>query len=148
MFFNAQNESTGWTYIRPGQTDVPCVTFANVTVTGYNGVTMLTDVPANLLEWADNDGNVELPARDPLVRADTSWRAACASIRPRHSLRSARPPHLPVPAPDRSLARHPHIGHRASTRGGRGYHGRGQAKSGLAMLVPNQRHRRPRPDFG
>jgi hypothetical protein len=56
--FNAQNQSTGWTYIRPGQTDVPCVTFANATVTGYNGVTMLTDVPANLLEWADNDGNV------------------------------------------------------------------------------------------
>jgi hypothetical protein len=57
-FFNAQNQSTGWTYIRPGQTDVPCVTFANATVICYNGVTMLTDVPANLLEWADNDGNV------------------------------------------------------------------------------------------
>jgi hypothetical protein len=57
-FFNAQNQSTGWTYIRPRQTDVPCVTFANATVTGYNGVTMLTDVPANLLDWADNDGNV------------------------------------------------------------------------------------------
>jgi hypothetical protein len=53
-----KNQSTGWTYIRPGQTDVPCVTFANTTVTGYNGVTMLTDVPANLLDWANNDGNV------------------------------------------------------------------------------------------
>lgn len=57
-FYNSQNQSTGWTYIRPGQTDNPCVTFANATVTGYNGITMLTDVPANLLEWADNDGNV------------------------------------------------------------------------------------------
>jgi hypothetical protein len=57
-FFNAQNQSTGWTYIRPGQTDVPCVTFANATVAGYNGVTMLTDVPANLLDRANNDGNV------------------------------------------------------------------------------------------
>jgi hypothetical protein len=49
-FFNAQNQSTGWTYIRPRQTDILCVTFANATVTGYNGITMLTDVPVNLLE--------------------------------------------------------------------------------------------------
>jgi hypothetical protein len=68
-FFNAQNQSTGWTYIRPGQTDVPCVTFSNATVTGYNGVTMLTDVPENLLYWADNDGNV---AYEGFIEDDTS----------------------------------------------------------------------------
>jgi hypothetical protein len=38
-FYNAQNQSTGWTYIRPGQTEAPCVTFSNATVIGYNGVT-------------------------------------------------------------------------------------------------------------
>jgi hypothetical protein len=68
-FYNAQNQSTGWTYIRPGQTDTPCVTFANATVTGYNGVTMLTDVPANLLGWADNDFNV---AYEGFTEDDTS----------------------------------------------------------------------------
>jgi hypothetical protein len=58
-FFNAKSQNAGWTYIRPGQTNSPCVSFFNGTITGYSGVTMLTEVPDNLLEWANTDGNVE-----------------------------------------------------------------------------------------
>ena len=58
-FFNVKNQTAGWTYIRPGQTESPCVSFFNSTITGYSGVTMLTDVPEDLLGWANNDGNVE-----------------------------------------------------------------------------------------
>ena len=58
-FFNAKNQTAGWTYMKPGQTESPCVSFFNSTITGYSGVPMLTEVPEDLLDWANNDGNVE-----------------------------------------------------------------------------------------
>jgi hypothetical protein len=58
-FFNDKNQTAGWTYITPGQIDNPCVSFFNSTVTGYSGVTMLTDFPEELLDWANTIGNEE-----------------------------------------------------------------------------------------
>jgi len=57
-FYDANNQSAGFTYITPGQTFTPCVQFGGAVVS-YSGVTMLVDVPKQLLEWADTDGNVE-----------------------------------------------------------------------------------------
>ena len=46
-------------FIGPGQTESPCVSFSTSAMTGYSVVTMLTEVPEDLLEWANKDGNVE-----------------------------------------------------------------------------------------
>ena len=58
-FYDSTNQSTGTTYIAPGQYYTPCVEFGGATVVGYSGVTMLDGVPDKLLEWADTHGNVE-----------------------------------------------------------------------------------------
>ena len=58
-FFDASNQTTGFTYIKPGQIYNSCVSFDGSTAVSYSGVTMLGAVPEKLLEWADYDGNVE-----------------------------------------------------------------------------------------
>jgi hypothetical protein len=65
--------------------------------------------------WAPNlhgrnpaDTSSQLPIRNSMVQAHKGW-GLCSSICRRHSLRSSRPPHLPIPVATRSLAQHPHL---------------------------------------
>lgn len=58
-FFNAKNQTAGYTYIMPGQLETSCVLFDGSQVTAYNGVTMLVEVPEEILGWAESgNGNV------------------------------------------------------------------------------------------
>lgn len=56
-FFDASNQTAGFTYITPGQNYSSCVSFDGSAVVSYSGVTMLVAVPEQLLEWADDNGN-------------------------------------------------------------------------------------------
>ncbi|KIM93507.1 hypothetical protein OIDMADRAFT_61441 [Oidiodendron maius Zn] len=56
-FYDANDSITGFTYITPGQIHSPCITFDGQ-VTAYSGITMLATVPEELLELANNHGNV------------------------------------------------------------------------------------------
>ena len=56
-FYDANNLITGSTYVAPGQIKTPCITFDGK-VTAYSGITMLTTVPDELLEVANDYGNV------------------------------------------------------------------------------------------
>lgn len=58
-FYDSTNQTAGTTYITPGQLYTPCIDFGGATVVGYSGVTMLVDVPEEVLDWADTDGNVD-----------------------------------------------------------------------------------------
>jgi hypothetical protein len=58
-FYDSTNQTAGTTYIAPGQFYTPCIEFGGTTVVGYSGVTMLVDVPEEVLDRADTDGNVD-----------------------------------------------------------------------------------------
>jgi hypothetical protein len=57
IFYDANNYTVGSTYITPGQTHSPCISFDRE-VTAYSCATMLTTVLEELLEWAEDCGNV------------------------------------------------------------------------------------------
>ena len=58
-FYDSTNQTAGTTYIAPGQFYTPCIEFGGTAVVSYSGVTMLVDVPEELLEQANTDGNID-----------------------------------------------------------------------------------------